>query len=126
MARRRRAKRPVRAGDALEGRHLPRAHRNRCYAPSPLPVGPIESRKATIPPAASSKIVAFTPTLAYRVNDDLSLAAGLDYYAHREAKLNGQLAKIDGDGDALGWNVSLLYRRDAWSLGASFHSGVHR
>ncbi len=92
--------------------------------PLPLPVGPIDIPKGNHPTSSKLKIVAFTPTLAYRVNNELSLAAGLDYYAAREAKLNGQLAKMDGDGDALGWNVSALFRRDAWSLGASFHSGV--
>ena len=76
------------------------------------------------PTDSKLEAVTFTPTLAYKVNEDLSLALGLDYYKAREAILNSQITRLEGDGDALGWNASLLYRHDAWSLGASFHSAV--
>lgn len=92
--------------------------------PLPAPVGPLDIPNGNHPTSSKLEIVTFTPTLAYRLNDDLSLAAGVDYYKAREAKLNGSLAKVDGDGDVLGWNVSALFRRDAWSIGASFHSAV--
>lgn len=90
----------------------------------PAPVGQLDIPNGNHPTDSKLEIVAFTPTLAYRVNDELSLAAGLDYYKVREAKLNGSLAKIDGDGDALGWNASMLFRRNAWSFGLSYHSSV--
>lgn len=76
------------------------------------------------PTSSKIKLVAFTPTVAYKVNEELSLGAGLDYYLVREAKLNGDAAKMEGDGDAVGWNISALFRRGAWSLGASFHSSA--
>lgn len=76
------------------------------------------------PTVSKLETVVITPTVVYKVNDDLSLGAGLDYYNAREAKLNSQLAKVEGDGTDWGWNVSLLYRYDALSLGASYHSGA--
>jgi len=76
------------------------------------------------PTVSSLEIIVFTPTLAYKVDKDLSLSAGLDYYKARKIKLNSHLTTLEGDGDSLGWNASLLYRRNAWSLGASFHSAA--
>lgn len=92
-------------------------------APPPFPSS-VTLPTGSHPTDSKVEIVVFTPTLAYRVNEELSLAAGIDYYRVAEAKLNSQLANMDGDGDAAGWNASMLFRRDAWSFGASFHSSV--
>ena len=89
--------------------------------PPPFPAA-ISVPTGSHPTTSALEVVTVTPTLAYKVNDDLSLAFGLDYYKAREAKLNSQIARLEGDGDALGWNASLLFRNGAWSLGASFHS----
>ena len=66
--------------------------------------------------------LALVPTLVYKVNEDLSVAVGLDYYKTNSAQLNSQLNSMSGDGDGWGWNASVLYRRGALSLGAVYHS----
>lgn len=76
------------------------------------------------PTVTKLETVVLTPTVAYKVNDDLSIAAGLDYYKARKAKLESQLATVEGDGDAWGWNASLLYRYKAFSFGADYHSAA--
>jgi long-chain fatty acid transport protein len=76
------------------------------------------------PTTSKLEAVALTPALVYKVNDDLSLGAGIDYYKARESKLNSQLGKLEGDGGGWGWNVNLLYRHQAWSFGANFHSAT--
>jgi len=84
---------------------------------TPIPTG-------SHPTVTKLETIALTPTVAFRVNDDLSFAAGLDYYKAREAKLESQLAKVEGGGDAWGWNASLLYRNNAFSFGADYHSAA--
>lgn len=76
------------------------------------------------PTATKLETVVLTPTVAYKVNDDLSLAAGLDYYNARKGKFETQLSKVQGNGDAWGWNASLLYRHNAFSFGADYHSAA--
>ena len=68
---------------------------------TPIPVAP----GITLPPGlfhptqSKLELAAVTPTVAYRVNDSLSLAAGVDYYNARELKFNTGLVRIDGDGE---------------------------
>jgi len=45
------------------------------------------------------KIVALVPTLVYKVNEDLSVGVGLDYYKISSAQLDSQLSSMSGDGD---------------------------
>jgi long-chain fatty acid transport protein len=68
------------------------------------------------------EVVDFAPGLAYRVNDNLSVAAGLDVYWAKSAQLDSNLTRLRGDGYGLGFNLSALYKRDAFSAGLSFRS----
>lgn len=70
------------------------------------------------------EILSIVPTATFRVNDALSLSAGVDYYTARSAVLDSSLAKLDGDGDGWGYNLGFLFRRDALSIGGSFHSAA--
>lgn len=83
----------------------------------PLPFG-------AHPTAAKLEVVALVPTLVYKVSEDLSIGAGLDYYIVDTARLDSSLTSLTGDGDAWGWNASLLYRRGAFSAGAAYHSAA--
>ena len=74
------------------------------------------------PTASKLEILDFVPTLAYRVTDNLSLGVGMDVYWAKTAQLDSNLAELRGDGTGMGFNLSALYRLNAWSLGASFHS----
>lgn len=89
----------------------------------------------------SIQTVNINPSVAYRVNDRLSLGAGLNWQyldAVYQRKIPaGQLnrmalglpdanARADLDGDAWGWNVGALYQlTDATRIGASYRSALH-
>jgi len=92
-----------------------------------VPVAPgiaLPLPKGAHPTNSKLEILTLVPTVTYKVNEDLSVAAGLDYYKARSARLDSSLTTLTGDGDGWGWNVSLLYRHDAWSLGATYHSAA--
>jgi len=76
------------------------------------------------PTSSQLEIVTLTPTLTYKLNKDLSIAAGLDYYKAKSARLDSQLSSVTGDGKGWGWNASALYRRGALSLGGAYHSAA--
>lgn len=76
------------------------------------------------PTVSKLQILDITPTASYRINDMVSVSAGLDYYWAKEAALNSSLAELQGDGDGLGWNLGVMFRKGAWSLGASYHSAA--
>lgn len=76
------------------------------------------------PTQSKLEVVALTPTVSYLLSDQLAVAAGLDYYHARSARLGSSLADLDGDGDGWGFNLSALYRRDAISLGINFRSAA--
>lgn len=81
----------------------------------PIPFGAHPTRRKL-------KIISLVPTLVYRVNPDLSIAAGLDYYKTESARLDSRLSGVQRDGDGWGWNASVLYRRGRLSFGAAYHS----
>jgi long-chain fatty acid transport protein len=84
----------------------------------------LEVPRGDHPTLSKLEVVSLVPTIAYRVNENLSLAAGLDYYKVRETRLDSSLSRLEGDGDGWGWNLSLLYATGPWSFGASFHSSA--
>lgn len=90
----------------------------------PLPGGGFLPPGIFHPTHSKLELVNIVPTVAYRVNDNFSLAAGLDYYNAREVLFHTGIVQVDGEGDAWGWNASAMYRNGPLSLGASFHSAV--
>jgi long-chain fatty acid transport protein len=82
----------------------------------PFPAGILHPTESTL------ELLGITPTLSYRIGDELSLSAGLDYYDARKLLFNTHLLTIRGDGDAWGWNLAALYRSGPFSIGASYHS----
>lgn len=92
----------------------------------PTPIGPmpVELPKGAHPTQSKLDIVALVPTATYRVNDNLSLSAGIDYYINRRAQLNTQITKLEGEGDGWGWNLGAMLVHGPWSLGASYHSAA--
>lgn len=87
----------------------------------PLPPGTPASPQPT---QSMLGILDFVPALTYRVNEQLSVSAGADIYWAKEAQLNSSLTNLSGDGTGWGFNLSALYARDSWSIGASFHSAA--
>jgi len=88
----------------------------------PAPVGRVSIPTASHPTNSKLEILDLAPSVAFRVNEDLSLAAGLDIYWAKSAELNSNLGSMSGDGTGVGFNLGLLYRVGALGLGASFHS----
>jgi long-chain fatty acid transport protein len=74
------------------------------------------------PTASKLEILDLAPTGAFRVNDNLSLAAGLDIYSAQTAQLDSNLGQMHGDGYGLGFNLGAMYRIKALSLGLTYHS----
>lgn len=78
--------------------------------------------------------VNFNPNVSYRINEQLSLGAGVSFvYATAELERNAgagatpamQIAKMEGDGYGFGWNVGALYEvNDNNRFGISYKSKV--
>jgi long-chain fatty acid transport protein len=91
---------------------------------APGVVLPVEIPKGDHPTQSKLEILSLMPSIAYRVNENLSLAAGLDYYNARDTRLDSTLKQLAGKGDGWGWSLGFLYADGPWSLGASYHSAA--
>ncbi|MBV2096824.1 MAG: porin, partial [Candidatus Thiodiazotropha sp. (ex Codakia orbicularis)] len=86
----------------------------------------------TIPTQSKLEIIAFSPSVAYKINDKASLSGGVDYYWMREVIFNGDInagmpgsnpaADLEGDGRGVGFNLGFMVDQGDWSFGASYHS----
>ena len=74
------------------------------------------------PTKSELKLLAITPTVAYRINENASISGGFDYYAATSLSFNTESIDIKGDGGDYGWNLGFLYNLGKWSFGASYHS----
>lgn len=82
------------------------------------------------------KTININPSIAYRINDKVSVGAGVSWqrmeaeYTRRvsivpAAGLNASHAALEVDGDAWGWNVGALFTlSDSTKLGVSYRSKV--
>jgi len=64
------------------------------------------------------------PSVVYRVSDNLSLAAGVDYAYLNNVDLNSANQMLNGNGDGWGGNASLLYKQDKLSVGINYRSKI--
>ena len=73
------------------------------------------------------RTINYNPSLAYRLNDKVSLGFGLNYQMI-DAEMTNALAggyRVKGDDSALGWNVGALFTLSpAMRLGVSYRSAV--
>jgi long-chain fatty acid transport protein len=90
--------------------------------PLPPPLGPTPIPDGNQPTNSDLRVLDITPTASYRINDSLSVSAGLDYYWAKQASLDSSLAELDGNGGGWGWNLGAMFRKDSWSLGANYRS----
>ena len=88
---------------------------------------------AANPAAGTTHIMSvnFNPNVSYRINEQLSLGAGVSFvYATAELKRNSgptalNIADMEGDGYGFGWNVGALYEINKNNrLGISYKSKV--
>jgi len=90
---------------------------------------------STIPTKSNLKIPAFSPSVAYQVNENASLSAGVDYYWMQEVVFNGDInagspgsnpkANLKGDGRGVGYSLGLLVKQGNWSFGGNYHSSAN-
>ena len=77
------------------------------------------------PTQTKMEVINFTPTLAYRINPNLSASAGFDYYDLRKMGFDTGAVEISSkNGDGFGWNLGLMYNNGPLTLGASYHSSA--
>jgi long-chain fatty acid transport protein len=76
------------------------------------------------PEQSKLELVNINPNIAYRIDENTSLAFGIDYHVARKLIFNTQALKIEGDGQAFGWNIGLQHKRQNWSFGLSYRSSV--
>lgn len=79
---------------------------------------------AGAPTFSKIEMLNLNPNVAYKVGNNLSFAAGVDYYFINDLNLNTLGADIHGDGDGWGYNLAALYTTGPWSFGASYRSAV--
>ena len=83
-----------------------------------VPIDLLEPTKSKI------EMLNLNPNLSYKINNNTSVALGIDYYKVNELVFSSAGLNISGDGDGLGWNVAFLHTNGNWSFGASYRSAV--
>ncbi len=86
---------------------------------------------AVIPPLAPATVtfsriemVNVNPSVAFKVNENFSIAVGLTYYNVFNADLDNPFLRFSGNGDGWGYNLAVLYRNGGLGIGASYRSQV--
>jgi long-chain fatty acid transport protein len=102
------------------------------YQPADADGYPIGS---AIPTKSKLQIVALSPSVSYKFNDNVSLAGGVDVYDMREVVFNSvgnagtpgsnPAVNLKGDGRGAGFNLGLMVKQGNWSFGGSYHSEAH-
>ena len=64
------------------------------------------------------------PNVAFKINDNFSIAAGVDYALMYNVDFNGTALRQNFNGDGWGWNAGVLYKTDKFGLGASYRSEI--
>jgi len=64
------------------------------------------------------------PNLAYQINDNISVAVGVQYYNAFKVHLDNEVINIGGSGDGFGGNFAAMYKTDTWSIGGGYRSKV--
>ena len=70
------------------------------------------------------QMVMINPSAVYRVNDNLAIAAGINYAYLNNVDLNSTNQILNGNGDGWGVNASVMYKKDDFSAGISYRSQV--
>lgn len=83
-----------------------------------------EAADANEPEQSKLELINLNPNIAYRINENTSLAFGIDYHVVKKLIFNTQAIETEGDGQGLGWNIGLQHKHEDWSFGLSYRSGV--
>jgi long-chain fatty acid transport protein len=69
-------------------------------------------------------MVMVNPNVTYKINDNFSIAVGIDYANAYKLDLNNSIQSLTGDGDGWGANVAALYKGDGFNVGVSYRSRI--
>lgn len=76
------------------------------------------------PDHSEIEMLNFNPNFAYRMNENTSLAFGLDFYRVRSVALSTHGNALGGSGNGIGFNLAALHTQGSWSFGAAYRSSV--
>ena len=76
------------------------------------------------PQLSRIKMFNVNPNISYKVDKDLSLAIGIDYYDVVDLNLNTQDIPVRGTGSGVGMNVGLLQKFGDLTFGLAYRSSV--
>ena len=79
---------------------------------------------ANEPEQSKLELVNINPNIAFQIDENTSLAFGIDYHVVKKLIFNTQAIKTEGDGEGTGWNVALQHKLNNWSFGLSYRSGL--
>lgn len=88
------------------------------------PVGGPPPLSALEPEHSKIEMINVNPNLAYKIDDNTSIAFGLMHYHLRDLIFNTQAIKINGNGSAFGWNLGFQKIVGDWNFGLSYKSSV--
>jgi long-chain fatty acid transport protein len=71
------------------------------------------------------EVLNYNPNIAYRVDEHLSIALGVNYYDVQAANLNSQSIPISGTGHHHGWTIAFLQEAGDIDFGFSYRTPVH-
>ena len=92
-----------------------------------VPIGPLPDG-SFLPPGlfhpthSKLEMIGVVPTVAYRVTENLSLSAGVNYYDARKVLFNTGIVTIRGDGSDWGWNAGAMFNSGDLTIGINYHS----
>jgi len=76
------------------------------------------------PETSRIKMININPNISYKVDENSSVAFGLDFYDVIDLTFNSQAIKINGSGNGVGFNFGFLHKIDNITLGLSYRSEV--
>ncbi|VAW95099.1 hypothetical protein MNBD_GAMMA21-1638 [hydrothermal vent metagenome] len=76
------------------------------------------------PETSRIKMVNINPNISYKIDENSSVAFGLDFYDVIDLTFNTQNIKINGSGNGMGFNIGYLHKYESFNLGVSYRSEV--
>ncbi|GAV19371.1 long-chain fatty acid transport protein [Mariprofundus micogutta] len=69
-------------------------------------------------------MVMVNPSVIFKISDNFSIAAGLDYAYLNKVDLNNTVQLLSGKGDGWGGNASIFYKGEAFNFGVTYRSKI--
>ena len=76
------------------------------------------------PELSRIKMLNYNPNFSYKLDDNTSMAVGIDFYDVIDLSFNTQAIKINGTGDGVGYNLAFMHKMGKLNMGISYRSAV--